>query len=99
MKLMTVEGFHEVVKEQNVSFEHYSFVCPQCGTVQSAENLINAGLCEIFDQVQKYLAFSCVGRFTGASSPRKENDSEPCNWTFVEHIKVREKHPITVFAY
>jgi hypothetical protein len=56
-------------------------ICPRCGTVQSARDLIAAGAGADFDAVSKYLGFSCVGRFTGAGSPRKTPDGKPCNWT------------------
>ena len=81
MKTMTVAEFHEAIEAQGVPKEHFSFICPQCGTVQSADDLIKAGAGENFDDIQNYLGFSCVGRFTGAGSPLKENDGEPCNWT------------------
>jgi hypothetical protein len=55
--------------------------CPMCGTIQSAADLIAAGAGPDFDAVEKYLAFSCVGRFTNAGSPRKVPDGKPCNWT------------------
>ncbi|KFH24300.1 hypothetical protein IB61_11625 [Brucella abortus LMN2] len=31
--------------------------------------------------LKKYLGFSCVGRFTGAPSPRSTPDGKPCDWT------------------
>ena len=32
-------------------------------------------------EVERFVGFSCVGRWTGAGSPRTEPDGEPCNWT------------------
>ena len=53
------------------------------GTVQSGQDLIDAGAGEDFEEVQKYLAFSCVGRWTGAGSAlRKETEEgKGCDWT------------------
>jgi hypothetical protein len=49
--------------------------------MQTGNDLIRAGAGKTFEDVEKYLGFSCVGRFTGAKSPRKEPDGKPCNWT------------------
>jgi hypothetical protein len=82
MKTMTVEEFHAECKAQGVkSSMDTALICPRCGTVQSARDLIAAGAGVDFDAVGKYLGFSCVGRFTGAESPRKTPDGKPCNWT------------------
>lgn len=78
---MTLEMFRAALKAQGVPREHMAFVCPMCGTVQSANDLIAAGAGNDFSEVEKYLGFSCVGRWTGAESPRKSPDGEPCNWT------------------
>lgn len=82
MKTMKVEDFHAALKGQGVpSSEDYAVICPMCSTVQSARDLIAAGAGKDMDEVEKYLGFSCVGRFTGAPSPRKEADGLSCNWT------------------
>jgi hypothetical protein len=78
---MTLEAFHAAVRAQGQPPEHVAVRCPRCGTVQSAADLIAAGAGPDFEAVEKYLGFSCVGRFTGAGSPRKKPDGEPCNWT------------------
>jgi hypothetical protein len=82
MKTITIDEFHEELHKQGAqSREDIAFICPMCGTVQSARSLINAGAGKSFDEVEKYLGYSCVGRFTGAGSPRKKPDGKPCNWT------------------
>lgn len=81
MKTLTVEEFRAELKKQNVPNTEIKFVCPMCGTVQSANDLIAAGAGKTFEDVEKYIGFSCVGRFTGAGSPRKKPDGKPCNWT------------------
>jgi hypothetical protein len=83
MKTMTVEQFHAACKAQGVSHHlDTALVCPMCKTVQSARDFIAAGAGADFESVEKYLGFSCVGRFTGAGSPRhKKPDGQPCNWT------------------
>jgi hypothetical protein len=82
MKTMTIDEFHVALKAQGVKRrEDIALVCPMCGTVQTAQDLIDAGAGTDFDLVEKYLGFSCVGRFTGKGSPRKQPDGEACNWT------------------
>lgn len=82
MKKMTVEEYHAALKAQGVpSREDLALVCPMCATPQSARDLIAVGAGEDFDAVEKYLGFSCVGRWTNAGSPRKSPDGKPCDWT------------------
>lgn len=91
MKHMTLEELHAAFAAQKVSGkEHLAFVCPMCATVQSARDLINAGAGNTLSDVEKYLGFSCVGRFTGAASPRKKPDGRPCNWTLGGLLNLHE---------
>jgi hypothetical protein len=81
MITMTLDEWHAALKAQGVEKEDLAFKCPMCGTIQSARDLIYVGAGPDFDTVQKYLAFSCIGRWTGAGSPRGIKDGKPCNWT------------------
>lgn len=81
MQTMTLDEYKAAVKAQGVPHEHIAMKCPMCGVIQSGADLIKAGAGADFDEVEKYLAFSCVGRWTGAGSPRKAPDGQPCNWT------------------
>ena len=81
MKTMTLDEFHAACKAQAPSADQIVMKCPMCGTLQTAKDLIAAGAGDDFDAVERYLGFSCIGRFTGAGSPRKEPDGDPCNWT------------------
>lgn len=79
---MTLKEFREILKAQNVkSREYYQFICPACKTAQCAQDLIDAGAGETFEDVQKYLAFSCVGRFT---------KDKGCDWTLGGFLKIHE---------
>lgn len=78
MRRITLDEFHAELKAQGVSGRmHLAFRCPMCATIQSGADFVKAGLPEW----EKYLAFSCIGRATGAGAPRKEPDGKPCNWT------------------
>ncbi len=81
MQRMTIEEFHASLSSQGLPRDDLALVCPMCGTVQSARDLMAAGAGSTFEEVEKYLGFSCVGRFTGEGSPRKVRDGKPCNWT------------------
>lgn len=82
MKTMTLDEFHAALKSQGVPRDHLALRCPMCGTVQSAVDLISAGAGKTFDDVEKYLGFSCVGRFTGADDHKKGAlPGSGCNWT------------------
>lgn len=96
MKSMTLEEFHSALKAQCVpAREHLAMKCPMCKTVQSAADLIVAGAGPDFDSVEKYLGFSCVGRFTGAGQPRKDPDGRPCNWTLGGLFRVHQLEVVT----
>lgn len=81
VQTMTLDEYCAAIKAQGVPHEHAAFRCPMCNTIQSADDLIRAGAGSNFEEVERYLGFSCVGRFTGAGSPRKKPDYSPCNWT------------------
>lgn len=95
MKTMTLDEFHAACKEQAPNRESIVFRCPACKTLQSAHDLIAAGAGQDFDAVHHYLGFSCVGRFTGAPTPRKKPDGKPCNWTLGGLLKLHKLEIVT----
>ncbi len=96
MRQLTLEQFHEALKAQGVkSHEDLAFICPMCGTVQSGRDLIAAGAGVDFDAVEKYVGFSCVGRWTNAGPPRKPHDGRPCNWTLGGLFQVHRLEVLT----
>lgn len=73
---MTLEEFQAAQRAQGVrDHEDIAVVCQRCRTVQSARDLIAAGAGATFDDVAKYLGFSCYGRWTHAPEPRREPDA------------------------
>ena len=77
---MTIEEYHAALKAQGAKDRNeLVMICPMCETPQNANDLIRAGAGETFDGVKTFLGFSCIGRFTGAGSPRKFPDGKPCN--------------------
>ncbi|MEM7663802.1 MAG: VVA0879 family protein [Pseudomonadota bacterium] len=80
---VTLEEFQSMIKAQEVPIEDVKFECPICKSRQSANDLIAAGAGKDLDEVEKYLAFSCVGRFTGTGEYNSESHvpNSGCNWT------------------
>lgn len=80
---LTLSEHHAELKAQGVADNaDLAFRCPCCSTIQSARSLIKAGAGADFAAVQPYIAFSCVGRFTGAGPHRNEEpDGQGCDWT------------------
>lgn len=96
MRTLTVDEFKTELVAQGVSsHEHFAFICPMCKTVQSARDLISAGAGKNFDEVEKFLAFSCVGRFTDAGGPRNKPDGKTCNWTLGGLFRVHKLEVVT----
>ena len=79
--VITLEEFHARLKAQGVPKVHLAFVCPMCGVVQSAADLIAAGAGADFASVEGFVGFSCIGRWTKGGPPRRKPDGKPCNWT------------------
>ncbi len=72
MKTMTLDEFKGAIKSQGVPIVDVTFQCPRCKLLQSANDLIKAGAGKNMGEVEKYLGFSCVGRW---------DDSKGCDWT------------------
>jgi len=81
MQTMTVEEFQASMKAQGVPFQDVKFVCPNCKTKQSANDLIKAGAGKDMDEVESVLAFSCIGRF---------DDKQGCDWTLGGLFRIHE---------
>jgi len=81
MKTMTIPEFHAALKAQGAtSRERLLFRCPICSTLQCMEDLINAGASPA--TVEKYIGFSCIGRFTNAGPfTKKSKPGAGCDWT------------------
>lgn len=86
MQTMTIDEFEAALKAQGVPIEDVQFRCPRCKTSQSARDLIAAGAGADFDAVEKYLGFSCVGRFDATKG---------CNWTLGGLFRIHELEVVT----
>jgi len=95
-KQITLSEFHEQLKAQGVQRDHLAFKCPICGTVQSATDLIAAGAGADFDAVERFLGFSCVGRWRG-SGPWREDDKpgRGCDWTLGGLLQLHDLEVVT----
>ena len=86
MKTMTLQEFLDVLKTQGVPREQLTFECPSCKTLQCAQDLIDAGAGKDFDEVEKYLGYSCIGRF---------DKTNGCDWTLGGFLQIHELEVIT----
>lgn len=82
MQTMTIDEFRAACRAQNRdSVEDLTFQCPRCKTLQSARDLIQAGAGDNFEQVERYVGFSCVGRW---------DDSKGCDWSLGGLFRIHE---------
>ncbi len=86
IQTMSLEQFQSALRAQGVPSEHLAVICPICQTVQSATDLIRAGAGASMDEVERYLGFSCVGRWTNAGpfhsgKRRRAPEQRGCDWT------------------
>ncbi len=82
MRTMTLKEFLDALRAQSVPKEHLALKCPICGTIQNATDLIKAGAGKDYSEVEDYLGFSCVGRWTNAGPYKKSNPpGRGCDWT------------------
>ena len=91
---MTLDEYHSAIRSQNVAPEDVTHQCPICGTLQSANDLIEAGAGKDYDEVRGILGFSCIGRF---------DKTKGCDWTLggllhLHNLEVLtpdgKKHPV-----
>lgn len=81
-KRMTLDEFLDTATGNgSVPIEQALFECPGCKLHQSAQDLMDAGAGEDLDAVEKYLAFSCVGRW---------DESKGCDWTLGGLLTIHE---------
>jgi hypothetical protein len=80
MRTITLEQFITELKAQGVPRSHVAFVCPVCKTVQSLATLMKAAEASEHD-MEIYLGFSCVGRWTNAGPHKRGHDGHGCDWT------------------
>lgn len=59
-------------------YKQWKFVCPKCKTVQTFQDLIDAGINE--ESGQGYLGFSCIGRFSACE--------KGCDWSLGGLFKI-----------
>lgn len=96
MKTMTLSEFHDAVREQDVPLHQVAMKCPMCGTIQCANDLLAAGAGATFDEIEKYLGFSCVGRWTNAGPHQPGTPpGKGCDWTLGGLFQMHKLEVIT----
>lgn len=92
----SLEEYRQEVRNQGTGPKlKVCMVCPACKTVQNAQDLLNAGAGSTFEEVEKYLGFSCVGRFTHGLPPKSEKNQFGCNWTLGGLFSIHELEVVT----
>ena len=71
MKIELKDWIEEGEKRFGTDKSQWQFVCPACKTVQTVQDLIDAGVPK--EDLDGYMAFSCIGRFT--------EGKKGCDWT------------------
>lgn len=78
MQCYTFETWvEEATKRFGSDSRDWTFVCPQCGTIQSVQDLLDAGVG--LDVIEKHIAFNCVGQFSSKIG---------CDWSLGGLIKI-----------
>lgn len=97
MRTITQDELHaEMTARFGADPRKWKFKCPACGTAQSAEDFFAVGFKPGTGEVNKYLGFSCIGRFTNAGDKgiAAKNAGKPwdkgCNWTLGGLLHIHE---------
>lgn len=81
-RTISLDDFLAELKAQGVSSRrHAAFICVMCKCPQSIASMARDCPSASEADIESSLGFACVGRWTGAGSPRGEPDGSPCNWT------------------
>jgi len=71
-RTITFDQFKAELSAQGVDREHFAVRCVACGTVQSRQDFVNAGIHPTIEEAQKHWGFSCIGRW---------KPGKGCDWT------------------
>lgn len=96
-QILTLAEFRQRLMDQGVAPVDMAFICPICGTIQSALDFIAAGAGKTFDEVGKYVAFACVGRSNGAG-PFIKKAKPPkfgCDWSLGGLFQLHQLEVVT----
>lgn len=82
IRTITLEQLRDALKAQgHERLEDCTVRCPRCGTLQSAQDLIDAGQGESFEDVAHIWGFSCIGRYV---------EGKGCDWTLGGLFQIHE---------
>jgi len=79
METLTLAEFLDRLKGQGVPRHHLAFRCAVCGTLQSMVSLAIAGVAPA--DCERFIGFSCVGRWTNAGPHDGGPPGLGCDWT------------------
>jgi hypothetical protein len=88
LKEITVLPLNEFLATLREKFgadpKKWAFKCPRCGTIQTAEDLLAAGVKK--EDLDGYLGFSCIGRFVKGKG---------CDWTLGGLLQIHKLEVLT----
>ena len=94
MQVLTQDEFLDEAARRFGPILNWKFVCPACGTIQSVQQFLDAGVAK--DQIDSIIGFSCIGRFTGQTDAgiiahnHKKPWTKGCNWTLGGLLKLHK---------
>lgn len=71
----------------------WKFICPNCGHIQTAIDFHELGMPD--EQINRFLGFSCIGRYIDGCKGEFGNGIAPCNYTSGGLFNIA---PLTVIA-
>lgn len=92
MRTVTLEQFQAELLAQKVPRDHLAVKCPMCKTVQSAADLIADGAGASFEDVERFLGYSCVGRW---KDKHARGPGKGCDWTLGGFLQL---HKLVIVA-
>ncbi len=96
MLTVSLEEFRAALAAQGLDARHVTVRCPICGTVQSPQDLIDAGAGRDYASVRRYFAHSCIGRWTGAGNHRHGwPPGRGCMWTLGGMLPIHTYEVVT----
>lgn len=85
------EEWMQLMNSQLVPREHVSYICPECGKIQSAQNLYDTGEFQTIDDALIKIGYSCIGLHKRKIDPKTGlRMGLGCDFTFDDDKKLKK---------